>query len=139
MKNCAAYWKLSAEPLRISALLRLALESEDNLVLSSVGVPFGLMTVFHPIHGPITFLAKISPKPNMTPLTNGRNILMANDERSASARVLAGTTEENIRGVTAGGCCFGLAEGTGGWSSAPCLWRCLAVGTSGSRGWASCP
>lgn len=72
--------------------------------------PFGL-TIFHPNQGAMTFLAKISPKPSMTPFTNGRNMLMARDERRANARVLTGTLELKMRGVTAGGWSFVLDEG----------------------------
>ena len=40
----------------------------------------------HPSH-PTTFLAKISPKPSMTPFTNGRNMLIVSEDTRAHARV----------------------------------------------------
>jgi len=42
------------------------------------------------------FLAKISPKPSMTPLTNGRSKLIAKDEKSAVSRVRVEREESNI-------------------------------------------
>lgn len=39
--------------------------------------------ILHPNHPMTTVLAKISPKPNMTPFTNGRNMLIVSDDKSA--------------------------------------------------------
>jgi hypothetical protein len=48
----------------------------------------------------MTVLAKISPKPSITPFTNGKNMLMDNEENKAQMRVLAGSVWSNIERVT---------------------------------------
>jgi len=57
----------------------------------------------HPNQGPITFLANISPKPSITPFTNGKNILIARDENSAITRVRVESEESNTESVSEGG------------------------------------
>jgi len=58
---------------------------------------------FHPSHPTTTFLAKISPKPSMTPLTNGMRQLMAKADSSAPTLVRVGMLESNIAIVADGG------------------------------------
>lgn len=58
---------------------------------------------FHPIHPIITFLAKISPKPSITPLTNGSSILIATEEKRALTRVRVDKVESKIASVAVGG------------------------------------
>jgi hypothetical protein len=48
----------------------------------------------------MTVFAKISPKPSITPFTNGKNMLMDNEENKAQMRVLAGNVWSNIERVT---------------------------------------
>ena len=55
--------------------------------------------IFHPNHPMTTVLAKISPKPNMTPFTNGRSMFIASDDRKAETRVRAGRVESKIVSV----------------------------------------
>jgi len=69
----------------------------------SVRVPFGLRADCQPIHGARTLRAKISPKPSITPLTKGRNMLMAMEEMRARVRVLTVRVVSRMRGVTEGG------------------------------------
>ena len=54
----------------------------------------------HPNHPTMTVFAKISPKPSITPFTNGKNILMDNEEKKAQIRVRAGSFWSNIARVT---------------------------------------
>ena len=54
---------------------------------------------FHPNQPIMTFLAKISPKPSMTPLTNGMSILIASDENSAFTRVRVDKAESKTASV----------------------------------------
>ena len=58
---------------------------------------------FHPSHPNITFLAKISPKPSITPLINGSNILIATEDKRALMRVRVDRVESNIASVAVGG------------------------------------
>ena len=48
----------------------------------------------------MTVFAKISPKPSITPFTNGKNMLIDNEENKAQMRVLAGNVWSNIDRVT---------------------------------------
>jgi hypothetical protein len=48
----------------------------------------------------MTVFAKISPKPSITPFTNGKNMLMDNEENKAQTRVRAGSSWSNIERVT---------------------------------------
>jgi hypothetical protein len=48
----------------------------------------------------MTVFAKISPKPSITPFTNGKNMLMANEENNAQVRVRAGSSWSNMASVT---------------------------------------
>jgi hypothetical protein len=48
----------------------------------------------------MTVFAKISPKPSITPFTNGKNMLMDNEENKAQMRVRAGSVGSNIARVT---------------------------------------
>ena len=48
----------------------------------------------------MTVFAKISPKPSITPFTNGKNMLMDNEEKKAQMRVRAGRVWSNIASVT---------------------------------------
>jgi hypothetical protein len=48
----------------------------------------------------MTVFAKISPKPSITPFTNGKNMLMDNEENKAQTRVRAGSVWSNIARVT---------------------------------------
>jgi hypothetical protein len=48
----------------------------------------------------MTVFAKISPKPSITPFTNGKNMLMDNEENKAQMRVRAGSSWSNIERVT---------------------------------------
>ncbi|ELU37331.1 hypothetical protein AG1IA_08640 [Rhizoctonia solani AG-1 IA] len=68
------------------------------LMPTDVATGFG-----HPNQGPITFRAKISPKPSMTPFTKGRNILIARDENRAMTRVRVGSDESKTERVSEGG------------------------------------
>jgi hypothetical protein len=52
----------------------------------------------HPNHFHNTFSAKISPKPIITPLTNGKKRLMVSDPRRATTRVLVEREESKDRG-----------------------------------------
>lgn len=54
----------------------------------------------HPSHPTKTVFAKISPKPSITPFTNGKNMLMDNEEKKAEMRVRAGSFWSNIARVT---------------------------------------
>jgi hypothetical protein len=54
----------------------------------------------HPNHPTMTVFAKISPKPSITPFTNGKNMLMDNEEKKAEMRVRAGSSWSNIARVT---------------------------------------
>lgn len=54
----------------------------------------------HPSHPTTTVFAKISPKPSITPFTNGKNMLMDNEENKAQMRVRAGSVWSNIERVT---------------------------------------
>lgn len=58
---------------------------------------------FHPNHPITTFLAKISPKPSMTPFTNGRSILMASEEKNAVTRVRVDSVGSKIARVAESG------------------------------------
>jgi hypothetical protein len=63
---------------------------------------------FQPNHRRMTFLAKISPNPNMTPFTNGSTKLTARDEKNADTRAPVGRVESNMawvadKGTLAGG------------------------------------
>lgn len=62
-----------------------------------------------PNQGPTTFRAKISPNPSMTPFTNGKNMLIAMDDTSATTLVRVDTFESNTVRVNDGG-----AAGAGG-------------------------
>jgi hypothetical protein len=53
----------------------------------------------HPSHPTMTVFAKISPNPSITPFTNGKNILMDNEEHRAQMRVLAGSVGSNTARV----------------------------------------
>lgn len=53
----------------------------------------------HPSHPTMTVFAKISPKPAMTPFTNGKNMLMVNEENKAQMRARAGSVWSNIESV----------------------------------------
>jgi len=48
----------------------------------------------------MTVFAKISPKPSITPFTNGKNMLMDNEENKAQIRVRTGSAGSNIESVT---------------------------------------
>jgi hypothetical protein len=48
----------------------------------------------------MTVFAKISPKPSITPFTNGKNMLMDNEENKAQMRARAGSVWSNIARVT---------------------------------------
>jgi hypothetical protein len=48
----------------------------------------------------MTVFAKISPKPSITPFTNGKNMLMDSEEKKAEMRVRAGRSWSNIARVT---------------------------------------
>jgi len=54
----------------------------------------------HPNHPTMTVFAKISPNPSITPFTNGKNILMDNEENRAQMRVRAGSVWSNTARVT---------------------------------------
>jgi len=54
----------------------------------------------HPSHPTMTVFAKISPKPSITPFTNGKNMLMDNEENKAQIRVRGGSVWSNIERVT---------------------------------------
>jgi len=64
-------------------------------------------SVFQPNHLSTTSLAKISPKPNMTPLTNGSKRLIANAEPSAMSRVFVDSDESKIERVAVTSCSGG--------------------------------
>lgn len=55
----------------------------------------------HPSHPTMTVFAKISPNPSITPLTNGKNILMDNEENRAQMRVRGGSAGSNTASVAA--------------------------------------
>jgi hypothetical protein len=63
----------------------------------------------------MTFLAKISPNPSITPFTKGKAMLMARAEKRASTRVRVDSVESNMVRVAdsvaggggAGYCCEG--------------------------------
>jgi hypothetical protein len=48
----------------------------------------------------MTVFANISPNPSITPLTNGKNILIDNEEHRAQIRVLVGSVWSNTARVT---------------------------------------
>lgn len=48
----------------------------------------------------MTVFAKISPKPSITPFTNGKNMLIDNEEKKAHMRARAGSVWSNIARVT---------------------------------------
>ena len=78
--------------------------------------PLAIPGIFQPSQPMMTFLAKISPKPSMTPFTNGRRTLIATLASSASARVLGLSDESNtasvaVRGAAAAACACTL-DGT---------------------------
>jgi len=54
----------------------------------------------HPSHPTMKVFAKISPKPSITPFTNGKNMLMDNEENRAQMRVRVGSAWSNIARVT---------------------------------------
>jgi hypothetical protein len=62
---------------------------------------------FRPNHPKTISLAKISPKPNITPFTNGRRRLMANAEHRAFRRVFVDREESNTERVADTGCSSG--------------------------------
>jgi hypothetical protein len=67
----------------------------------------------------ITFLANISPNPNMTPFTNGSNKFMPRDEKNADKRARVGSDWSNMARVADRGA---LAGAGGGWcADAPSL------------------
>jgi len=49
----------------------------------------------------MTVFAKISPNPSITPFTNGKNILMDNEENRAQMRVRGGSAGSNTARVAA--------------------------------------
>ena len=54
----------------------------------------------HPSHPTMTVFAKISPNPSITPFTNGKSMLMDNEETKDQKRVLAGSVLSNTARVT---------------------------------------
>jgi hypothetical protein len=69
---------------------------------------------FQPNHPRTTFLANISPKPSMTPLTKGRKRFIARDANNAFTRVPVDKVESKtaIVGATGAGCeCEALCSG----------------------------
>ena len=48
----------------------------------------------------MTVFAKISPNPSITPFTNGKNILMDNEENRAQMRARVGSVGSNTARVT---------------------------------------
>ncbi|KAM5538521.1 hypothetical protein V8D89_007854 [Ganoderma adspersum] len=72
---------------------------------------------FQPSHVTMTFFAKISPNPSMTPFTNGSSTLIATLESSASARVFGLSVASNTESVAV------WTGSSGGWAwcgSCPC-------------------
>ena len=67
----------------------------DPLELAALAVP----GTFQPNHCTTTFFAKISPKPSITPFTNGSSTLIATLDSSASARVFGLSVESNTESV----------------------------------------
>ena len=57
----------------------------------------------HPSQYITTFLANISPKPSMTPLTKGKSKLMASDEKRAFTRVRVDKDASKIASVAVAG------------------------------------
>nr|VWO99742.1 RRM domain-containing protein [Ganoderma boninense] len=77
----------------------------EPLELAADAVP----GTFQPSHVTMTFLAKISPNPSMTPFTNGSSTLIATLESSASARVFGLSVGSNIESVAV------RTGSSGGW------------------------
>lgn len=70
---------------------------------------------FQPNHPMTTFLAKTSPKPSITPFTNGKSKLMASEARAAFIRVRVDREESKMTNVAvrdASSLC-GTGEGDG--------------------------
>jgi len=53
----------------------------------------------HPSHPTMTVFAKISPNPSITPFTNGKSMLMDNEETKDQKRVLTGSVLSNTARV----------------------------------------
>lgn len=101
MCQCKKRYKSNApRPLFVVCLLyhhHLRFERFCELVPS----PTFVTTVGpHPSHPTMTVFAKISPKPSITPFTNGKNMLIDNEENKAQTRVRAGSVWSNIERVT---------------------------------------
>lgn len=52
-----------------------------------------------PSHSTMTVFAKISPNPSITPFTNGKSMLMDNEETKDQKRVLTGSVPSNTARV----------------------------------------